>query len=849
MSDYQYISIIALYCYTFFLIAFLSAKRNRLINTFVLVLVNMVFWTGGSLLMRARMLPSYEFWYHVSVIGIWMLPCTYLRFIRDFSGEKRNLLDMICLFLLIVGSAVNAFTNFFLAPPEVVVNGDLVQFVYHMEWPVMIMYGLCAVVVGRIFYVLIKVYKNDSSKASQLTPLAIGVVLLFVGNLGLTVFKNFPVDIVSGIFNAVLMFWMLYSGHVFKLTLLVSQGNCYILAIGASVLVFFNLAQVLENQIQMHVPALSPYSSMIVALMTMGLTLILYALMRALFDRLFIQEEHRQNEKLSEYTMLVSKSLEPNEIYRALVSVITETLHVKKIYISIGEADGTYRTVFSTSPLDDNRFQMNADHPLVGLLKQQDGCLLLNDFRRTVTYKSMWEEEKKVLDDMRVECFLPLKDGHDLVGVVMLSEKDKKNRAFRMDDISFLNSLESVSSIALKNSRLYERAYREARTDELTGVLNRKCFYETLEETYRKCSHTSMSLVIFNVDDFKLYNQLYGTREGDEALKHIAHIIEGTVGEIGSVARYSGKEFAVILPEYDIYSAQNLADNICTQIRNMNRKSSDACLKVLTVSCGICAIPYGASSVRELVQNADQAVYHVKHSGKNGIMIYTDGIVNSCKSQERIEEHKSMYSEYAPTIYALTAAIDAKDHYTFQHSKNVAYYAESLAKELNLPEEHREILKEAALLHDIGKIGVSEQILNKRGPLTDSEYESMKGHVEYSVGIIRHLPSMDYVIPAVIGHHERWDGKGYPRRISGKDIPLAARILCVADSFDAMVSKRCYKQEMSVEYAISELERGAGSQFDPSLAAIFVRMIRERRIRPVLSKDVLDETGVTHVAS
>ena len=354
-----------------------------------------------------------------------------------------------------------------------------------------------------------------------------------------------------------------------------------------------------------------------------------------------------------------------------------------------------------------------------------------------------------------------------------------------------------------------------------------------------------MSLLIFNVDDFKLYNQLYGNYEGDKALRHIAQIIKGTVGESGSVARYSAKEFAVILPEYDIYSAQNLAENICHQVRMMNTKSNEAYLKTLTMSCGICAIPYGASSTHELVQNTDQAVYHVKHSGKNGIMIYTDGIVSSKKGLEGVEKHKSMYSEYAPTIYALTAAIDAKDHYTFQHSKNVAYYAESLARELNLPEEHREILKEAALLHDIGKIGVSEQILNKQGPLTESEYDAMKGHVEYSVGIIRHLPSMDYVIPAVIGHHERYDGKGYPRRIAGKDIPLAARIFCIADSFDAMVSKRCYKTEMPVEYALDEICRGAGTQFDPELAAIFVRMIQEKKITPVVVNKAVEGVGQT----
>lgn len=843
MSDYLSISIIALYCYAFFLMAFLTAKRNSLINRFIIVLVNMVFWTGGSLLMRARVWPSYEFWYHVSVIGIWLLPCTYFRFIREYAGEAKRGIDRLWMFLLMAGSVINVFTNFFLAPPEIVRDGANIQFVYSMDWPVAIMYGLCAIVVVRIFKTIYDVYKRDRAKAMQLMPLVVGIILLFAGNLGISIINNIPLDITSGILNAVFMFWMLYSGHVFKLTLLVSRGNCYILAMGVSVLVFFNMAQGIDTFIRNQMPYLTEYSVMIVAVLTMLLTLTLYTMMKALFDRLFIQEEQKQNQKLSEYTMLVSKSLEMNEIYRALVNVITETLHVKKIYISVGEADGSFRTAYSTSPLDDNRFFMQPDHPLIGWLKENNGCLLLNDFKRTVEYKSMWEDEKRYLDDLHVNCFLPLKDGDELVGIVMLSEKDKKHKNFTIDDISFLNSLESVSSIALKNSRLYEQAYREARTDDLTGLLNRKCFYETLDEVFSKNGNNSMSLMIFNIDDFKLYNQLYGNYEGDMALCHIAQIIKGTVGESGSVSRYSAKEFAVILPAYDVYSAQNLAENICAQIRDMNKKSTESHLKTLTVSCGICAIPYGASSTHELVQNADQAVYHVKHSGKNGIMVYTDGIVTAKKGLGEVEQHKSMYSEYASTVFALTAAIDAKDHYTFQHSKNVEYYAESLGRELKLPEENIEILKEAALLHDIGKIGVSEQILNKQGPLTEMEYDAMKGHVEYSVGIIRHLPSMDYVIPAVIGHHERYDGKGYPRRISGKDIPLAARILCIADSFDAMISKRCYKPEMSVDYALHELQRGAGTQFDPELAQMFVRMVMDKKITPVIVKAPAETFG------
>ena len=141
-------------------------------------------------------------------------------------------------------------------------------------------------------------------------------------------------------------------------------------------------------------------------------------------------------------------------------------------------------------------------------------------------------------------------------------------------------------------------------------------------------------------------------------------------------------------------------------------------------------------------------------------------------------------------------------------------------------------MKEAGLLHDIGKIGIPENILNKQGQLTAEEYEVMKNHVASSVEIIRHLPMMDYVIPAVIGHHERYDGKGYPRRIAGNDIPLAARIPCIVDSFDAMVSKRAYKQPYPTEKALSILEEEAGRQFDPELVPIFVRLIRDGVIQP-----------------
>ena len=291
----------------------------------------------------------------------------------------------------------------------------------------------------------------------------------------------------------------------------------------------------------------------------------------------------------------------------------------------------------------------------------------------------------------------------------------------------------------------------------------------------------------------------------------------------------------MILPQFDILAAKNMANNIRMQIMDINKQNRGQMYrqKALTASVGICSIPYAASNMKQLMDNADMALYQAKHTGKNKVMIYSIGEVEDARTNQMDNGtgyREGIYSEYASTIYALTAAIDTKDHYTFNHSKNVAEYATKLAKAYGLNSESVSIIHEAALLHDIGKIGIPEHILNKPGRLEAEEYEVMKEHVENSIGIIRHLPSLDYVIPAVIGHHERWDGRGYPRRIAGEDIPLSARILCIADSFDAMVSRRSYKDAYDTERALSIVRNEAGRQFDPQLAELFVTLVENGTI-------------------
>jgi diguanylate cyclase (GGDEF)-like protein/putative nucleotidyltransferase with HDIG domain len=843
MSDFAFIPIAALCSYLFLSLAFMAAKKTKLINAFLRLLGILILWTGGSFLMRIQLWPSVKFWYDVSLLGLTLLPCGFFYFVSEFIGCKDKLWKNIWPVVLILVNVINISTGSLLAAPEVIAGADgKTAFVYHITWSVAILFGVTgAVLVHLLIRVFRYSHKNNELARRQFRPILIGMVMLFLAHflLLLPVLEGFPIDILAGLINAIFMFYALYRRRLFRMTLLVSRGSCCAIAAALSMIIFANIIPSLQIFIRNNFPILINYDVLVISLLFTAVTSCIYFAMKRFIDIVFIRDEIAQAETLKEFSLAVSKSLNVNEILEKLVEVISQSIRVQRVYVCIEQEDsGDYIIAQSTSPLDEKSFRLTHDNPLVKWMSEHGECLLMRDFRRTVYFKSMWEEEKKQILSLGIECFVPLKDGETLVGIVLLSAKER-NASFTYDDISFLSSLDSVGSIAVKNSRLYEKAVLEAQTDELTGLINRKYFYETLQREYNRTKDKSLALILLSIDDFKLYNQLYGNKEGDVALQKIARIIQASVGTNGYVARYSGKEFAIILPLYDTLAAKTLAETIRIQIYNMNKRASDYALKVLTVSGGVCSIPVAAANIRQLVENADMAMYQVKRNGKNAIMVYSVGIDSQRKQaeEENEKDKASIYSGYASTIYALTAAIDVKDHYTFSHSKNVAYYATELGFACGLNSDSVEIIREAALLHDIGKIGIPEQILNKPGMLTQEEYEIIKSHVEQSVGIIRHLPSLDYVIPAVIGHHERYDGKGYPRRISGEDIPLSARILCIADSFDAMISKRSYKAPYSLACALQEIEDKSGRQFDPKLAHLFVDLVRNGTIKPVKSDE------------
>lgn len=519
-----------------------------------------------------------------------------------------------------------------------------------------------------------------------------------------------------------------------------------------------------------------------------------------------------------------------------LGNVILGEMPLEQIYVCLLE-DGAYRARYCTSPLATLSFSIPKDSPQITYLREQESYFILSEFSSSPLYLSAWETEKELFHRLNIDCVAAMRDGDEIVGVLLLSAKERR-RTFHASEISFLQTVCSIASIAMKNAGLYEKMFREARIDPLTGVYNYRFFVEQLEKQFRSCGRECLTLLYADADDFKLYNQLYGVGEGDQALCRIGEVITRCVGDGGTVFRTSGKVFAVLLPHQDAHRAGMLAREIEARVTRINEAPERRRLKPVSVSIGICTAPYAASSAKELMDNADLAVYNAKQGGKAQVVVFrgaSDLVPQQLAERvdaivDRIERGDGEYRNALSMISALTAAIDAKDHYTYAHSKNVARYAASLAVAAGLNDDQVRTIYAAGLLHDIGKISIPETILNKTGKLTPEEYRIMQGHVNNSIEMIRHLPEMDYLIPATLGHHERWDGKGYPRGIAGEEIPITARCLSVADVFDALTTDRPYRKGMPLEEALTRMEAEAGTQFDPQLVHTFAKLVRSRSI-------------------
>lgn len=835
---YISVNITALCCFSLMLVTFLAAKKTPEIKSFLIVLADCILWSGASILMRFQMWPGVNFWYTVSLVALFCMELVFYYFVHTVSHQKGKFLLILFTVWTLLNLPATIMGLYLPAPiPATRADGALIFLYNKVTWRLVIPCIMFVAIIGATAWTLLRILRTQGTRSPGVQVILIGGGVMLLGNLLQVCLpgNTFPYDALSGIIFAFLLMYALYKRRMFQMTLIFSRTVLTLIL--AAICLFFasNLLLPIENFVSTSLGLNTEAAITVVALAFSALLGGSYWITRRLLDSLFTREEQR-NRLIKKFSEEINQSLHTADIMRGMSEIISGEIATEKAYICPLEG-GVYQARYCSSPLAARTFSISKDSPLIACLNEQGNYLIMEEFRNSPQYLSVWESEKDLFRRLNIDCVAAMRDGEDIVGLVLLSAKDHYCH-FNAAETGFIETVCSIASIAMKNAVLYEKMYREARIDPLTGAYNYRYFTEQLDEQFHAHGRECLTLLYLDVDDFKLYNQLYGAGEGDDALRRISETISCCVGEQGTVFRTSGKVFAVLLPLQDSQRARTLAHEIGRQVSRINQAPERARLKELTVSAGICSAPYAAASAKELMDNADLAVYNAKQIGKAQVLVFR-GASNLMPQQlaerteaiiDRVEEGDSAHKNAIAMISALTAAIDAKDHYTYAHSKNVARYAATLAVASGLNDDQVRTIYISGLLHDIGKISIPEAILNKESRLSEEEYQAMKDHVNNSIAIIRHLPEMDYLIPAVLGHHERWDGKGYPRGIAGKEIPVTARCLAIADVFDAMTTDRPYRKGMSLEYALGEITRGAGTQFDPELAVAFVQLIQTKRI-------------------
>lgn len=438
---------------------------------------------------------------------------------------------------------------------------------------------------------------------------------------------------------------------------------------------------------------------------------------------------------------------------------------------------------------------------------------------------------------------LPLTAFDNCLGVMLIGDSYTSNFT------PFYSLLASYLSLFIHNRQLVETVSQNTGIDSLTGLVNHRGFQEELSRQIQKAEKLSdpMSVVILDIANISQINREMGHAKGDEVIKIVGDKVKQNIRNTDFAGRYGGDEIGIILPKTDVAEAKYLAEYITYSL---------SCCLVdgvgpIKASVGIATYPESSKNQEKLLILAEQAMYISKSKGyqkgtsaivsSQDFDFWDDMALNSFAEvltkrhaqiginfeeelvQKFHNEKISSSNHLIDVVTSLAGAIDAKDSYTKGHSTSVSRYSEALARAINLPEAEVARIKLGALLHDVGKIGIPENVLRKPTMLTDEEWEIMKQHpVIGAQKVLEPNEALHDLIPIVKYHHEHWDGSGYPYGLKGDEIPFTARIVAIADAYHALISDRPYRKGMSVEKACEILRLGAGIQWEKELVRQFI---------------------------
>ncbi len=542
-------------------------------------------------------------------------------------------------------------------------------------------------------------------------------------------------------------------------------------------------------------------------------------------EKEYLREQLREREEelsvINNSSTILTSSMDIQEIYGGFIEELKKVVDIA--WASIILVDDTELRCVAVSSTEGVAYQVGEELPMEGtgtgwVINHKK--LFIDDDLAKERHFSTGENFYQL--GFRTVVYLPLIAKGEVIGCFIVASGEPN--AFGHRHIKLLEQLAAQIAMPLEHTYLYAKAELKARIDELTGLLNRRSLDEMLDSEISRHSRygSVFSLAILDLDSFKTFNDTCGHLSGDRLLRQVGQVIKGTVRASDHAFRYGGDEFAILLPQTDADAAFQVVERVRSKIAD----SLDCGDIPVSASIGLAGWPDDGITHSDIIAAADANLYRAKRDGGNQ-SYRTSSVPVSSRPIEAGRDARIVIDERTlSVISALAGTVDARCQYPENHTRKVADYALALAKALGLDSLETGRLEACALLHDVGKLSISEAILNKSGELTAAEWATMQTHTELGAAIASRTPQLAQCANAVRHHHEWYNGKGYPDGLKDEAIPLEARILAVADAYAVMTSARPYDTTMTPAQALDEMKRGAGVQFDPSLVEQFVALYK-----------------------
>jgi diguanylate cyclase (GGDEF)-like protein len=395
--------------------------------------------------------------------------------------------------------------------------------------------------------------------------------------------------------------------------------------------------------------------------------------------------------------------------------------------------------------------------------------------------------------------------------------------------------LEKNKELKEQIERLIHRLGSITLVDPLTNCYNYRYLARRLGEELRRTQRylRSLTLVLIDIESLHEINETYGDDFGDTIILQVANILKRNIRENDVLCRIGGGQFYVIMPETSKMGAARFCQRVCDDFSGQNF-GTRARRITIKVRMGVGVYPSeGIDSVATFMKACRKALKISKSKGVEAFTFYSKSVVLKEKKEDAktLKKKLDMLNQTVSQslidmIYGFAKTIEAKDHYTGKHVEDTSTIAEEIAKQFKLSFKEIEDIKHAAILHDLGKIGVEEKILRKKGKLTKKEMEKIKKHPLIASEILKSIQALSGAVPAILHHHESYDGQGYPYGLKADEIPLAARIIAVADAYQALTSDRPYRKAFSVEEAVKIIQQESGTHFDPKVVQAFLKIVK-----------------------